>query len=114
MILQWVLFFAVTVLAYIGISVFAQLSGGSSASVGQAFLSIFRPIPFAIIIFANMVFAIGVYYGLVLTRYAIPTMLAIGALTSFVYSLLFLGANVTATKIVGIVLVVAGIVLLGL
>lgn len=114
MILQWLAFCAITVLAYIGILLFAQMTGGSSTSAWQAFTSGFRPLPLAILILANTIWAVGLYYGFVVTRYAIPVMISIRALTPFLYSLIFLGANVTATKISGIVLVIAGIVLLGL
>jgi hypothetical protein len=114
MILQWVLFCVTIFVAYIGISLFAQLSGASSTGALQAFLSTLRPIPLIVVTIANMFFGLGLYYGFSLTRFAIPIAISIGVMTSFVYSLIFLGAHVTAYKIGGLILILLGVVLLGL
>ena len=114
MVLQWVLFVVVAIVAYIGIAVFAQLTGGSSTSAWQAFFSAVRPIPLAVLIVANMFFALAVYYGFLATRFAIPVTIAVGAITSFVYSVVMLGAQISLTKILGILLAIGGIVLMGL
>jgi multidrug transporter EmrE-like cation transporter len=113
-IFQWLLFFCSTVVAYIGIALFAQLSGGSVNSPGQAFFSAVRPIPPIVMVVANMFFALAIYYGFLATRFAIPIAIAIGALTSFVYSVVVLGAEASAVKISGLVIAIGGIVLLGL
>ena len=112
--MQWILFFGITFVAYLGISWFAQLSGGSSTSATQAFFSAIRPIPLLIITVANMCFAVAAYYGFMVTRFAIPAMIATGAVTGFFYSVLFLGAKITALKILGILLAISGIALIAL
>lgn len=114
MALQWILFFGTAIVTYIGISLFAQFSGGNSSSALQAFFSAIRPLPLAILIIANMFFALAIYYGFSITRYAVPIALAIGAMTSFLYSVVVLGTSVSALKVIGIIAIVTGIVLLGL
>ena len=114
MYLSWALFFAITVAAYVGIAWFAQLSGGTSTNTWQAFFSAIRPLPFLVVTVANMFFALAAYKGLILTKHAIPIIISTGAITSFVYSLIFLGAKFTLLKLGGIGLVIAGIVLLAL
>lgn len=114
MLSQWLLFAMLTVVAYIGISIFSHLSGGQAMSAWQALLSAFRPIPLMVIVGANAIFAVGFYNGLTISRYALPVMLSIGVLTTFAYSLIFFGAHLSIPKVLGLALVLCGIVLLGL
>ena len=114
MILQWILFLGTAIITYIGIALFAQLSGGNSATSWQAFFSGIRLIPLIIGTVANMFFALAIYYGFTITRYAIPITIAIGSITSFAYSIVVFGTKVTVIKILGIILTIAGIVLLEL
>jgi len=111
---QWVFFVAAAVVAYLGISWFAQLSGGSSTSALSAFFSTIKPIPLLIVTAANMFFGLALFYGFGLTRFAVPATIAIGVLTSFVYSIVFLGAEVTAVKLAGVLIVIVGIIVLAL
>lgn len=112
--MQWALFVVVTIVAYVGISLFAQLSGGSSTNAWQAFFSAVRPLPLVVMVVANMFFALAIYFGFAVTRYSIPIAIALGAVTSFMYSILVLGAQLSALKGLGVMLAVAGIILLGL
>lgn len=112
--MQWALFVVVTIVAYVGISLFAQLSGGSSTNAWQAFFSAVRPLPLAVMVVANMFYALGVYYGFLSTRFAIPITLVIGAITSFAYSALVLGAAITPIKVLGVILAIGGAILLGM
>jgi uncharacterized membrane protein len=114
MTLQWVLFFGITILSYCGIAWFAQLSGGASTNSWQAFLSALRPLPLAVMVIANMFFALAVYKGFLLTKHAVPMMISVGVLTAFAYSILFLGAELTLVKTLGVALVIAGISLIAL
>ena len=112
--MQWMLFVPLTIVAYIGIAWFAQLSGGSSSTSLQAFLSAIRPFPLLVVTVANMFFALGAYYGFASTRFAIPVMISIGAVTAFVYSVVFLGAQLTALKVFGIIVALSGVALMAL
>lgn len=114
MIVYWGLFLVSVFFTYVGISVFAHLSGGSASTPFSAAVSALRPIPLIIVTLANVVFALGLYYGFKATRFAIPTALAMGVIVSFIYSVALLGATVTLSKIVGIVTIIIGIVILSL
>lgn len=111
---QWALFILVVIIAYSGISWFAQLSGGASVSAIGAFLSTLRPLPLIIVTVANMFFGLGLYYGFGVTRFAIPVAVSIGVITSFAFSVLILGAQVTLVKLGGVALVICGVILLSL
>jgi hypothetical protein len=112
--LQWIAFVGLMIIGYTGISWFAQLSGGSSDSALSAFLSAIRPFPLLVVTVANMFFALGLYYGFGLTRFAIPAAVSLGMLTSFAYSVIILGAPVTLTKLAGVGVVIIGVILITL
>lgn len=112
MILSAALFALFSVLAYICISVFAQMTGGTSTSLMQAALLALRPIPILILILGNVFFAMAVFSGFGWTRFSVPAAIAVGVVTAFVYSALFLGGTVTVTKVLGILLILLGIYLL--
>jgi hypothetical protein len=79
--ISWVFFISSAIVAYIGIAIFAHMSG-SSATAMSAFFSALRPVPLVIVTVANMFFGLGLYYGLGLTRFAIPLTIAVGVITS--------------------------------
>ncbi len=112
MVMHWVLFVVTVILAYTGISWFAQLSGGSSQTAVSAFVSALHPMPLVIVTVANMFFGLGLYYGFGLTRYAIPIAISLGVITSFLYSVAILGATVTGTKIIGVLVIIIGVIIL--
>jgi hypothetical protein len=112
--LPWLLFIPLTIIAYFGIAWFAQLSGGSASSPLSAALSAIKPFPLLVITLANMVFAVAAFYGFSVTRFAIPAMISLGAISGFLYSVFFLGVEVTLAKVAGIGLAVLGIALIAL
>lgn len=110
--MQTLLFFCFSVLAYVGISAFGQLSGGAATSLLSAAGNALRPLPLLVLVAANVFFAMAVFSGLSWTRFAIPAALAVGVVTSFAYSAFFLGGAVTLVKVAGILLILVGIYLL--
>jgi multidrug transporter EmrE-like cation transporter len=54
----------------------------------------------------------AVFSGFGWTKFAVPAAIALGVITSFVYSAVFLGGAVSLVRILGIVLILAGIYLL--
>ncbi len=109
MILNWIYFFVLGVCAYIGISYFAQLTGGGSTTALQAAIASLKPIPILILIVANVFFALAIFFGFKNTKLAIPAVLAIGVITSSVYSVVILGASFSFMELVGVALILVGI-----
>lgn len=114
MLTQWLGFLLAIVTAYLGISWFAQLTAEYGVTAWGAFLSAVRPLPLLIVTVANMFFGLGLYYGFGFTRFAIPAAISIGVVTSFVYSVFVLGAQVTSIKILGALMVILGVVILAI
>ncbi len=109
---NWMLFAVFNVLAYICISAFGQLGGGSSTTAIGAALSTFKPLPFALLVLGNIFWSAGVYFGLRNTSNVIPIAITIGVLTSFIYSALLFGSAFTWVRGLGVVVVLFGIYLL--
>jgi len=108
----WIYFIGLSIVTYIGISLFGKLTGGESQTALQAALNGFRPLPLAIILMANTIFAVAIFYGLQVTSAAVTIVLSIGVVTSFIFSVAFLGVYVTSIKLLGVLLIIAGIYLL--
>jgi len=109
---HWLIFAVSMGIAYMGIALFGQLSGDKGTSALSAFLTALRPLPFLIITIANMFFALGLFYGFKVTRYAIPIAISSGVIISFLYSVFVMGTSITITKVIGVVTILVGIVIL--
>jgi hypothetical protein len=106
------LFVACAAVAYVGIAFFGQLVGGAKGSALQAFLATLSPAPLLVVTVANMFFGLALYYGFAVTRFAIPATIAIGVITSFAYSVAFLGGQISLIRMLGVAIVMVGIFLL--
>lgn len=114
MALQWFFFVVLIVIAYTGISWFGQMTAEYGTTPLSSFFAAIRPIPLLVVTIANMFFGLGLYYGFGLTRFALPATIALGVITSFVFSIVILGAQVTLMKIAGLLVVIVGVVILAL
>lgn len=112
MLLNWILFFVIGVLAYIGISLMGQLSGGAANSALQAGFGILKPYALIALLLGNGLWGVALYFGLQQTKAAIPALIAVGVITGFVYSAIFLETEVTALRLLGLAAVLLGIYLL--
>lgn len=110
--MAWIYFVGLTVLMYVAINFIGKISGGESTSALEAAKAIFSPTVFLLVVGANVLFAISIFYGFSVSSSALAISVAIGVLTAFVFSVVTLGVSVTLTKVLGLVLVVAGIYLL--
>ena len=110
--ISWAYFIGLFILGYIGISVFGRLVGPESTSLVNAVLSTFKPVPLAVVLIANALLGGALYLGFLNTQLAIPIAISIGVVTSFVFSVFFLGAKITTVKIVGLLFILIGIYLL--
>ena len=109
MLLNWVLFAIFGILAYICISLFGQLTGGSSTTMWQAALAAIKPVPLLVLIIGNIFFSLGLFVGFKNTPFALPAFVALGIVVSFFYSMFVLGGTVTSVKVAGLGLILLGI-----
>lgn len=112
MLLTGLTFFILSFITYTLVSLFGQLTGGSDGTFWEDILEVFKPIPLVILLVSNLFFAAALSIGFKLSPYAPSMAIAVGVIASFVYASLFLGGTVTLFRIVGVVLVLAGIYLL--
>ena len=113
MLLNWILFVALGSLAYVGLSLMGQLSGGAATSSLSAALNLFKnPYALLALIVGNALWAVALYWGLRETKLALPMLIATGDVVGFVYAALVFGAEVTTVRVVGLVIIMVGIYLL--
>lgn len=110
--MNWIVFGVLGVLTYAAFSLVAQLTGGAAHSAVGAAFSFFKPYALVTLVVANLFWAMAVYFGLRESRDALPMLVAIGVIVSFVYSILFLHDQATPARLLGLVLVLGGIYLL--
>ncbi len=110
--MTWIYFIGLSIIGYIGISIFGRLVGPESTSFTNALISTFKPLPLGVVLVANALLGGALYFGFLTTQLAIPIAISVGVLTSFVFSVAFLGAQVTLIKIVGLLFIIIGIYLL--
>ncbi len=106
------LFLLLSFITYFLISVVGQLTGSGSGSLVHHALQVIKPLPLLLLVISNIFFAVALAVGFKFTQYAIPAAIAIGVISSFIYSAIFLGGFVTLLRIAGIFLILAGIYLL--
>lgn len=99
------------ILAYALIWLFGKISG-SSENLQESLLSIFNWKSLSIVILANSFFGAAVFYYFKETQQAIAITLTLGAVVSFLMSVIFSGANMNIYNISGILLSVIGIFLM--
>ncbi len=113
MVLNWILFVLFGALAYIGFAIMGQYSDSTASSWFQAVTNLFtKPVALAALVVGNALWVIALYYGLRETKAAVPALIAVGVVTGFFYALAFFGAQITFTKIAGLLLILIGIYLL--
>ena len=106
------LFFVLSLITYFLFAWFGHMTGGSAGTFWQDVLEVLKPVPLIVLLVGNFFFAAAISIGLKVSPYAIPMAIAIGVLSSFVYSMLFLGGTFTWVKMLGVVVILAGIYLL--
>ena len=110
--LHWAYFIVIISVMYVCIATIGRITGGESASVLESVRSLFTPLLLSLMLLANVLFAIGIYYGFIVSSNALPISVAIGIVATFIYSVAMLGVSVTGTKLLGIACILIGIYLL--
>ena len=107
--MNWIIFIFLSIVAYTLISFFATVTAGGATSPLGALKNVFTPLGLFLLIIANAIYGVAIYYGFTSTKLAIPIALAIGALTAWFYSLIFLDKVFELNDALGLVLVIVGI-----
>jgi len=110
--IHWMYFILIISLMYICIATIGRITGGESLSAVASVRQLFTPLLIFVMILANTLFAVGIYYGFIVSSNALPVSVVIGIVVTFIYSVLVMGVSVTAAKILGIAFVLVGIYLL--
>lgn len=109
--MNWIYFLGLAIAGYVGIAIYNR-AVGSADSFLDAIYTAFQPVPFTVMVAANIILGVAVYYGFLATSSAIPVLISAGVIVTFAYSVVAAGVTMTFTKLLGIALIIAGIYLL--
>ena len=112
MILNWLLFLVLSVLTYICISIFGQITGGQNSSIWRAGLAALKPVPLIIGTVANVFFGMAIYTGFKISKFSIPASISLGVIVAEIYAVAVLGGIMTVPKYIGTGLILIGVFLL--
>ncbi len=110
--IQWFLFLFLTVCMYICISTIGKVSGGSSNTLIGAVKGVFTLPVLGLMLTSNGLFAAALFYGFHVTANALTIAVAVGVVSTFLYSVVFTGVTVSVLNVLGLLFVVTGIFLL--
>jgi|GEM_PF-3445762 len=109
--MNWILAIISTIISYTVFSYFG-LRAGVALSFKEALLAPFTSIiNFALIIIGSTGFGVATYFALKSSSYALPIIISLGLIISFIFSVLFLGIKITPIKLSGLFMIVLGILL---
>lgn len=110
--LHWIYFVTLIIVMYVCIATIGRFTGGEATSVLGSVKNLFTPLLLALMLISNMLFAVGIYYGFIVSTNALPISIAIGVGASFLYSVVTLGVVVTTPNMLGLGCILLGIYLL--
>ena len=110
--MHWILTIVATVVAYTLFSYFGVRTGSSDTLAKAAFAPVSNPIDFSLIVFGSSGFGIATYFALKTSPFAVTLVIAIGLIVSFLFSVLVVSAEATPQRLIGLVVVMAGVWLL--
>lgn len=112
MTMTWILFILLAAIGYVFLTIVSSGIGYGSQSLGQSLGRMFSPMLFTFMVIGNVMLAAAIYYGFLASSYAVTILIAIGVITSAVYSVVFLGGVVTLQTILGFLFILLGIYLI--
>ena len=110
--MNWLSAIIATIVSYTLFSVFG-LRTGTALSFKHALIAPFSNlIDLGLVLAGSAGFGVATYYALKSSAYAIPIIISLGLVVSFVFSTLFADGRVTVVRLVGLGIIVLGVVLI--
>ena len=86
---------------------------GVSSSFKDALLAPFTSIiDFSLVLVGSAGFGVATYFALKSSPYAVPVIISVGLIVSFIFSVLFTNASITPVKFLALSLIIIGIIFL--
>ena len=110
--MNWFLLVTLSIATYVCISFVGYLTNASSVSVWGAIQKLFDLKILALILISNIFFVSALYYGFLEIPFAITVAIIIGVITSFIFSVMVYGVQVSFVHGIGLFFTLIGIYLL--
>ena len=109
--MNWLLAVTATIISYTVFSYFGMRTGVALSFKDALFTPFTNLIDFSLIIIGSTGFGVATYFALKSSPYAIPIIISLGLIVSFIFSVFFLDVKITPIKLSGLFMIVLGIIL---
>ena len=110
--MNWLYAIIATVISYTLFSYFGVRTGDAN-SFKDALLTPFSHfIDFALVLAGSAGFGVATYFALKSSSFAIPMIISLGLIVSFVFSVLFADGKISISKLAGLGIIVIGVLLI--
>ena len=109
--MNWILAIIATVISYTLFSYFGMRVGEADSFKDAALAPFTSIVDFALVLFGSCGFGIATYYALKSSAYAIPIIISLGLLVSFVFSVLFADGKISSSKLIGFCIIILGVLI---
>ena len=110
--MNWLYAITSTVVSYTLFSYFGMRTGVATTFKQALLLPFTSIVDFSLVLIGSAGFGVATYFALKSSPYAVPVIISIGLIVSFIFSILFTNANVAPIKFLALSLIILGIILL--
>lgn len=110
--MNWVFSIVATIIAYTLFSCFGLRTGAATTFKDALFTPFSNLIDLSLVLVGSAGFGVATYYALKSSAYAIPIVISLGLIVSFVFSTIFADGRITITKLIGLFVIMIGVLLI--
>lgn len=110
--MNWLFAIVATIISYTLFSYFGLRTGTATTFKDALFTPFTNLIDFSLVLAGSAGFGVATYYALKSSAYAIPIIISLGLIVSFVFSTIFADGRITINKLIGLLVIVIGVLLI--
>ena len=110
--MNWLYAITSTIVSYTLFSYFGMRTGVAASFKQALFLPFTSIIDFSLVLVGSAGFGVATYFALKSSPYAVPVIISVGLIVSFIFSVLFTNASITPVKFLALSLIIIGIIFL--
>ena len=110
--MNWLFAIFATITSYTLFSIFGMRTGNLSTLKQTLLAPVSNPIDFSLVMFGSIGFGVATYYALKVSPFAIPSVISLGLIVSFIFSVAFTQGEINSYKLLGLGAIIIGVWLL--
>ncbi len=110
--MNWIYAIIATVISYTLFSYFGLRTGTASTFRDAALSPFTNIIDLTLVLTGSAGFGVATYFALKSSSYAVPIIISLGLIVSFIFATIFSDGKITVERLIGLLVIVLGIVLI--